>query len=303
MDLQQRMERVPVEELREIGVRFTGSETRANDWALVLASAGIGHRLERILGGFQLLVKREDVARSSAALDAYDRENPARVVVPEVAREYGETRLGLFLAALLLGFHAVVRAGLGGLPWRAAGASASDRIVDGEWWRVVTALTLHGDLPHVLGNAVSCALFVTLLGRRLGPGLSAALVLLAGAGGNWLNALVHRGAAVAHVSIGASTALFGAVGLLGAVQAVRGRRGGRRPSWVPLAASLGILAMLGSGKDTDMLAHLFGLLVGGGLGLGAAWALAEPPRQRVQVALLFASLAAVVGCWLRALGV
>lgn len=293
------LERVPVEELREIGVRFTGSEGRANDWALVLASVGIGHRLERTLGGWQLLVPIEDIGRASGALDAYDRENPARAALPAPAvDEYGEAgQVGGVVAMGLFAFHAVVRAGFG-VPWLGRGAADASHLLHGEPWRAVTALTLHADLAHVLSNAIACALFLTLLSRRLGPGITVALVLLSGLLGNGLNALLHTDH---YSSIGASTAVFGAVGLLGAVQAVRGRRGSRWPTWLPLAAGLGILAMLGTAKETDLLAHLFGFACGTLLGLGAGYALEKPPRGLVQVVLVVLSLGIVVGSWLRAL--
>ena len=292
------LERISVEELREIGVRFTGSEGRANDWALVLASVGIGHRLEPTLGGFQLLVGIEDMTRASGALDAYDRENPARVAAAPPSVEYGGGgHAGGIVALGLFAFHAVARAGFG-VPWLDRGAASAESILAGQPWRVVTALTLHADLAHALSNAVACALFLTLLGRRLGPGVTAALVLLSGALGNTLNALVHQSH---HASIGASTAVFGAVGLLGAVQAVRGRQGSRWPTWVPLAASLGILAMLGTAKETDLLAHLFGFACGTLLGLGAAYSMKDAPRRAVQILLAVASVLVVAGCWARAL--
>lgn len=292
------LERVPVEELREIGVRFTGSEGRANDWALVLASVDIGHRLERTLGGWQLLVPIEDIGRASGALDAYDRENPARVAPPPPAIEYGEAgHVGGVVAMGLFAFHAVVRAGFG-VPWLARGAADASHLLHGQPWRAITALTLHADLAHVLSNAIACALFLTLLARRLGPGITVALVLLSGAFGNGINALLH---ADQYSSIGASTAVFGAVGLLGAVQAVRGRKHSRWPTWVPIAAAVGILAMLGTAKETDLLAHLFGFACGTLLGLGAGYAFEKPPGRVIQVVLSVLSAGVVVGSWLRAL--
>ena len=68
-----------------------------------------------------------------------------------------------------------------------------------------------------------------------------------------------------------------------------------------VAASLALLALLGTSPDADLLAHLFGLLLGGALGLVAA---AAPPRSLpslAQWALAGAVLALVVGAWLRAL--
>src|SRR5207245_1142953 len=85
--------------------------------------------------------------------------------------------------------------------------------------------------------------------------------LRAGAGGNVLNAVL-RGAH--HSAVGASTAVFGAIGLLGGLQFGRKRR--RRGAWLPIAGSLALLAMLGSDREADIVAHLFGLLVGGVLG-------------------------------------
>jgi membrane associated rhomboid family serine protease len=85
----------------------------------------------------------------------------------------------------------------------------------------VTALTLHADLAHVLSNALACLVFVTAVAWWLGPGVGTWLVLLAGAGGNALTALVHGPASV---SGGASTAIFGALGILAARQSVARRR-------------------------------------------------------------------------------
>ena len=116
--------------------------------------------------------------------------------------------------------------------WFERGSADADRILLGELWRTVTALTLHANLAHVLSNAIGITLFLGALSTILGPGLGSALVLLAGAGGNLANALVHGSA---HVSVGASTSVFGAVGMLGGLGlARRGRKKlPRRRAWLP----------------------------------------------------------------------
>ena len=53
---------------------------------------------------------------------------------------------------------------------------------------------------------------------------------------------------------------------------------GRR-AWVVVAAGVLLLAMLGTGADADVLAHVFGLVVGGALGLMVALSLRMPPDQ------------------------
>jgi hypothetical protein len=67
-----------------------------------------------------------------------------------------------------------------------------------------------------------------------------------------------------------------------------------------VAASLALLALLGTSPGSDLLAHLFGLLLGGALGLAAAPTLPRPLGAPVQWALAVAVLAVVVGAWLRA---
>ena len=160
----------------------------------------------------------------------------------------------------------------------------------------VTALTLHADAPHVVGNAAASALLVGAASHQLGPGVGLWLILLAGTGGNALTAVAYR---THHDSVGASTALFGAIGILAATRIMsRGRHRAARKRWMIVAASLALLALLGTSPDADLLAHLFGLLVGGGLGLAAAPALRWPLRPPTQWALAVAVLVFVIGAWL-----
>jgi rhomboid protease GluP len=62
--------------------------------------------------------------------------------------------------------------------------------------------------------------------------------------------------------------------------------------------SLALLALLGTSPDADILAHLFGLLLGGAMGMVTALAL--PLRPSTQWALAVDVLALVVGTWVRA---
>ena len=78
----------------------------------------------------------------------------------------------------------------------------AELILAGELWRAVTALTLHADHAHLLSNAIACALFLSVVCGALGAGVGSALVLLAGAGGNLANALLHGSH---RVSVGAAT--------------------------------------------------------------------------------------------------
>jgi len=280
--------------------RTTPARRQIDEWALVLTSAGIAHAVQTHLEQWALVVAPGDVARAQAALNAYDVENPRSPSTPAATTEYGPTYAGVIMAVGLLGFYAGILASNREPDWTRAGAATAARILNGEVWRAVTALTLHAGPAHVAGNAVCCAIFATALCRALGPGVGVWLMLVAGAGGNALNAAL-RGAP--HSAVGASTAIFGAVGALGALQFVTRARGGVRRwrAWVPIAAALGLLAMLGTSADSDVLAHLFGFGVGAVLGASSAVILSPPPGRLMQALLAAAALATMAAAWVAAL--
>lgn len=278
-------------------VRVTPSRRIADEWAVVLAAAGIPHWQRERLDGWALFVTPDDVVTALEALAAYDRENatdddghdeapPARPL----------TIAGVVVALLLVGFFAITGPRAGGSSWFEHGSADAARIMAGEWWRTVTALTLHADAPHLAGNAVGLAVLLTAVCWQLGVGVGLWLTLLAGAGGNLLTAAVHGSE---HSSVGASTAVFGIVGILAALRVVAPRRLrlGTRRSWVVVAASLALLALLGTGPHADLLAHLFGLLVGGALGVLAALTLPSTPPAALQGVLLIAAVAVVLSAW------
>jgi len=285
----------------EAYLRVATDRKRAEDWALVLVAEGMKATVRRSEHGFVLSVSRKDAQRAAAVLSAYDRERGMRAApAPE-----GDGR-GYLIAAAVIPLALIVIAvltGEGG-PWRAffaRGVADSAAILSGELWRTVTALTLHTGTVHVMMNAVSIALFLGAVCRTLGVGFGSAATLLSGAGGNLLNALFHG---VPHHAVGASTAIFGAVGLLAGLGVARRLRGGTtgRRAWVPMAAGLGLLAMLGTtGARVDVWAHLFGLLVGGALGLPIGLLVHRPPNPRVQRLLGGSALAVVILSWMLAI--
>lgn len=279
-------------------VRVTPSRRRADEWAVVLAAANIPYWLRQRPDGWALMVSPADAAAALEALDAYDRENSSEGVVGDhnVAASRGATTVGIAVALLLIGFFAITGSRAGRSAWFELGSADAKRIMAGEWWRTVTALTLHADALHLLGNAVASSLLVPAVCRYFGPGVGLWLVLLAGAGGTILTAAVQGGG---HVSVGASTAVFGAIGILAVLRIVTpGRAGPRtRKSWVVIAAGLALLALLGNGPDADLLAHFFGLLVGGGLGLIAGLTLRSIPPASVQWLLVAVAGATVCGAW------
>jgi len=159
-----------------------------------------------------------------------------------------------------------------------------------QWWRAVTALTLHADVVHLVSNLISGLGFAFFVCRFFGAAAGWFLVVLSGLAGNVLNAVVYY--PEPHYSIGASTAVFGALGLLtgvGVWAAVSAP--GRRlslPRWlVPLFGGLTLLGLFGVGDgngNVDVAAHISGFLCGVLLGaLGACVQRWFVPLQRWSV--------------------
>ena len=249
-----------------------------------------------------LSVPAAEVEMALAGLAAYEKENTAPVQNQNRADDFASLIAGIVVAGVLILSHAVAVRWKEAAPWFDQGSAASSRILDGELWRTVTALTLHADLVHLFSNAVAAAIFVTALSSIVGAGLAAALVVLAGACGNLVNALMQGSS---HISVGASTAIFGAVGVLGTLGLVRRRREPTRSrgAWIPIAAALGLLAMLGTGTGrTDLLAHLFGFFCGALLGVPVGLFFPAMPGQVMQWVCGSATVLVLIYCWTLALG-
>ncbi len=276
-------------------------------WALVLESRRVPHRMRQTAGAFDIQVPSWCLDRAAEEIRLYLAENPhtmeARLGLRQPAQA-GPTLAAMLV--LLLAHAAQGRAwpGLGRYPgqWLEQGSAKAGLILAGQWWRTVTALTLHADAAHVLANAVIGGIFISLVCRDVGSGLGWLLVLAAGAAGNAANAWVQP---MAHDSLGFSTAVFGAAGLLSGLRAAEGRLSDLRGGLPPVAAGLGLLAMLGSsGENTDLAAHLFGFVAGVVLGGLAGAALARLGRPGRRLSILLGAIAAALPClaWLLAFG-
>lgn len=284
-----------------LALRVSADRRRADDWALALSSAGIDSQLDTTDDGWVIAVREHDAGRAHAVLDAFEDENPPRAAVAADTPAPRTTYGAAVVAALLCAFFVVTGPRHPNRFWFERGAAMASRIETGELWRTVTALTLHADFPHILSNALTMLIFGTSLCGLVGTGVAMWVMLLAGAGGNWLTSVL-RG--VPHNAVGASTAIFGAVGALAAIEMVRRSRGeavSAWRAWAPIAAGLALLGFLGTSPTSDVLAHLFGFAVGAALGTVAVRAQPLRDRAGLQAALSLSALLVVISCWLLAI--
>ena len=186
--------------------------------------------------------------------------------------------------------------------WLAAGRIDGTLVRAGEWWRSITALTMHSGLRHLVGNLVFGAFFGLLAGRLLGSGVTWAAVITTAASGNLLNTLLLEST---HRSIGASTAVFAALGLtVGFVWRAKLMAQDRWPYRLgPIVGGLALLMYTGTGDEsTDIGAHLMGFVCGFAGGILLTRFRDRLGDAQLQRSAGIAAFAALALAWITAFG-
>ena len=246
----------------------------ARERGLVVAAMELPHWIVREDGAWLLRVEENDRERVAAALAEFEEEERTRpraqksepLVIPKSAL--------MLTLAVMVAFYRLQFVATTALVER--GVAADARILHGEWWRIFTALTLHGGIEHLVSNLGLAVFAFAFVFSRFGTGAGLLGTVLGGGLGNLLNTFAH--VAKPHQSIGSSTALFASLGLLaGAELTARLMHRATRTGWqifVPIGAGLAFLALYGgAGTDrngvpmteagnVDVMAHLLGLVAG-----------------------------------------
>lgn len=274
----------------------------AEEAAFVLRAVGIDHAVTRLEGIWQLSVPAASASRASSELAAYRAElhtDPRHGPVKLEEIDNGWAGVGAY-AAVVLALAVAANQDLLGHDWLGTGRLDVDRVLAGEWWRTVTALCLHADTGHLAGNLAFGGFFGLFAGRYLGSGVAWLGILLGGLLGNTLNTLIQP---AGHLAIGASTAVFAALGLLAAYTWRRGFF--KQTSWktraAPVTAAIGLLAFIGTGGggasgNVDIMAHLTGFVAGFAIGVLLAFG-DLPRRPRIQVYTGATAVAVLTGAW------
>lgn len=278
------------------------SKRALRDGTLVLQAAGIPFAIVADGRGARVLVAPHDADRAAHELSDYAEENvdwPPRKEEAPPRLTSGIAGALAYALVIVFVFWAEGRAAFG-IDWDHTGVMHAGAARAGEWWRPWTALTMHVDVNHLVSNLVFGSVFAVVAAQTLGTGVVWLGTILAGGLGNSIEAFLVD---ASHRGVGASTAIFGTLGLM--TTAEWARRGTRRMPWVRRVAPLYGGAVLfgwfggGGGSDRiDVLAHALGLLVGGLLGLVAARSrLSERLGARSQAWLAALGLGLLVAAW------
>ena len=290
-------------------IGLPASRQQAEQWSLVLRAANIPSAIGFERHSWVIKVSPVHEKKAIGEIAAYMEENSdwplsrpkKKVQLPVLTKSQPPTIL--MMGALVI-LYVITGPWAEGSNWFSQGAVSGKQILEhGQWYRLVTGLTLHADVVHLVGNVITGGVLVHFLCRLLGHGLGWVLILASGTLGNFINILLHGNT---HNSVGFSTAIFGTIGILSGYQAASKRSAALKEILLRLAAGAGLLPFLGTGGARTYLgAHLFGLLTGAVLGA----LLIFLPSQRIlinkmtlQTNLFIASLAIVALCWWIAIG-
>jgi rhomboid protease GluP len=254
--------------------------------AFVLAAIGIAGTIH--FDGLQYLLEVEaaEAARALTQLAQYELERRPPPAPPPPLPGYPYAWVGCIIyVATLIGVGLTVSNGLWRLDAFDIGELDAARVQGGQWWRAWTALTLHLDGAHLAANLAAGVWFCYLAAAQIGSGSAWFLIVTGAACANLFEGLLGP---PTHLSVGASTAVFTALGLLAAhswqLRSSYTQRWAAR--WAPLVAGVVLLGWFGSGgggedstavTQIDIVAHAAGFIVGCILGAVAA----QPSARRL----------------------
>jgi rhomboid protease GluP len=282
-------------------VVFRGSKSLCHEFSLVLEAKDIAHETRESESSWVLSVPSANLSRAYDEITRYAAERSVPRRVPDTIKLRPSATIGAiaYVAILLLTAYCAGN-GWFGADWLSIGDLQSGAAR--EWWRAVTALTLHLDQEHLLGNLLFGVVAGLAVSRLLGDGVAWASILGAAALANYVEILV---APLEHHAVGASTAVFAALGLL-AGMAWRQRLTLRERlwyRWAPLIAGISLLTLLGAGNaHVDVLGHALGFIFG--IGVGWIYVHTDVPNYRGRPLQIIAGAGAfllVCVAWLLAL--
>ncbi len=180
-----------------------------------------------------------------------------RQVVASYFRKVPCITLGIVIVNLLICFGCIINPAL----FYGKGSISLAYVEKGEWYRLITAIFLHGSLDHYFSNMLLLYFMGDMLERRAGWVKFLFIYLASGIAGNLVSCLHEYITGSYYVSFGASGAVFGIIGML--FYMVLRRQENIRisvPSMIFMVAYCVYSSFVG--EHINVAAHLGGLLCG-----------------------------------------
>jgi len=243
----------------------TVSGQTALEWMAVISSLGGDYFTEYTEGSWIIFVPVEQYSFFDRQIAEYESERAIFEKNQESCSchtkvEHDTSYSALHVSLILFFIHLISGpSGMNG-PLINVGLLSIREVFNGEWWRPITALTLHGDIGHLLSNCMFLIVFIPHICYRLGATITWMLILASGIAGNITTCFFYDSP---HRSLGASTSVFAALGILaGLAVIVKLRERQTKLAYKAFIAGVAMLAITGLNPDTDILAHIFGFFYG-----------------------------------------
>jgi len=235
-----------------------GTFRQIRDDSLVLLSQGISHRLIRSEEGpFQIFILPEHEERARVQLALYRKENPPKEENPPIPLSFSLQPLWVLLApsiVTLIDFSDKVN-------FHGPGISDASKVLKGEWWRSLTAQTLHEDLRHFASNLLCGYIVMNMITFRIPLLRLAPFIAIAAAIANLCVSLTVK---TNFRSLGFSTFVFAAIGCLSVIEfrLMPKETHGLLRRFAPLCGAASLAVFLGLGENADILGHAYGFIAG-----------------------------------------
>ena len=235
-----------------------GTFRQIRDDSLVLLSQGISHRLIRSEEGpFQIFILPEHEEKAKNQLDLYRKENPPKAENPPIPLSFSLQPFWVLLAptiVTLIDFSDKVNL-------HSPGISDASKVLKGEWFRSLTAQTLHGDLRHFASNLLCGYIVMNMITYRIPLLRLSPFIAIAAA---IANLCVSFTVQTNFRSLGFSTFVFATIGCLSVIEfrLMPKETHGLLRRFAPLCGATSLAVFLGLGENADILGHAYGFLAG-----------------------------------------
>ena len=265
----------------ELLILFESEDREKIDlFSLVLTARNIPHKVKKLTSStYAILVKKGVFDKAKQEIELFTLENKHFFARRKAQKRHThfihlkESLLSILILTSLMSltFRYEIRDFL----LKNFSADA-EKILEGEIWRVVSALFLHSDPAHFFSNVFMSAIFFTILFEETGLFKGWLIVIFSGGLGNYLNAIFYG---KNHISIGLSTAIFGAIGAFCTIRIFKERFKGAKEGFKVFLSGLALLGILGASPDRniDISAHFFGFFAG--MFIGALFFIAENKKK------------------------
>jgi rhomboid protease GluP len=132
-------------------------------------------------------------------------------------------------------------------------------IVNGEYWRIVTPIFMHGGFAHMLFNSFSLVLFGPALEQLLGRTKFILIYLATGIAANIATLILEP---LTYTHVGSSGAIFGLFGFYISIIVFRKAMLSRENSQTIMTIAIIGVIMTFVQSNINITAHIFGLLAG-----------------------------------------